>query len=81
MKRIAILLAAALTGLQLSAPDPQGGISPELLQQISRKGYKFQKAPSRFIINFIDDENTTERIPANHRGLPGLNGLERPVVR
>ena len=48
---------------------------------ISRKGYKFQKAPSRFIINFIDDESTTERIPANHRGLPGLNGLERPVVR
>ena len=40
MKRIAILLAAVLTGLQLSAQDPQGGISPELLQQISRKGYK-----------------------------------------
>ena len=40
MKRIAILLAAALTGLQLSAQNPQGGISAELLQQISARGYQ-----------------------------------------
>ncbi|MBO4279236.1 MAG: ATP-dependent helicase [Spirochaetales bacterium] len=45
---------------------------------IFRKGYTFKKEPSRFIVNY---GNTTQRIPANHRGLPGRYGSERPAVR
>lgn len=44
---------------------------------IMRKGYTFQKEPSRFIIDYAD---TTQRIPANHRGLPGRYGAERSAV-
>ncbi len=48
---------------------------------ITRKGYTFQKEPSRFIINnIIDNGNYTERVPANHRGLPGRYGAERSAV-
>ena len=48
---------------------------------ITRKGYSFQKIPSRFIIKHIaDNGNQTERVPANHRGLPRLSGTGRPVV-
>ena len=48
---------------------------------ISRKGYNFQKSPSRFILDYINNGNTTERIPANHRGLPEHAGTGRPVIR
>lgn len=48
---------------------------------ISRKGYNFQKTPSRFILDYINNGYTTERIPANHRGLPDHAGTGRPVVR
>ena len=48
---------------------------------ISRKGYNFQKTPSRFILNYINNGYTTERIPANHRGLPDHAGTGRSVVR
>lgn len=44
---------------------------------LMRKGYTFQKEPSRFIIDYA---NTTQRIPANHRGLPGRNGAGRSAV-
>ena len=44
---------------------------------IMRKGYTFQKEPSRFIKDYA---NTTQRIPANHRGLPGRNGAGRSAV-
>ena len=44
---------------------------------IMRKGYTFQKEPSRFIKDYAD---TTQRIQANHRGLPGRNGAGRPAV-
>ena len=47
---------------------------------IKRKGYTFQKEPSRFINKLIVHDNTIERIPANDRRLPGRYGTERPFV-
>ena len=47
---------------------------------IKRKGYTFRKDPSRFIINHIIDNGNTQRIPSDHRGLPGRHGSERPYV-
>ena len=47
---------------------------------IKRKGYTFRKDPSRFIINHIIDNGNTQRIPSDHRGLPGRHGAERPYV-
>ncbi len=48
---------------------------------IKRKGYTFQKEPSRFIIEqLINGNTTTKGVPADNRRIPVRYGTERPFV-
>ena len=46
---------------------------------ITRKGYTFQKDPSRFIMGLIGND-APEKVPNNHRTQPGRFGPDRPYA-
>ena len=46
---------------------------------ICRKGYTFQKEPSRFIMELVGHD-APEKVPASHRVLPGRYGQDRPYA-